>query len=173
MHCKGARHHGDCPHDIALQQVIQAAEQEGWRSCVCGSIIELTYGCNHMSCRCGHQFCYVCGVRWRGCSCAPWQGQRLHSRAEMVLARQPLPAAGTRNSAGTLQAQFRTHQARLDTIAARLVGNPDHECPHPKNWRRFKGYHRCEICHKDKKETVGECKRCFIVACYHCRRFRM
>ena len=30
----------------------------------CKFIIEKSAGCNHMRCRCGYQFCYVCGKRW-------------------------------------------------------------------------------------------------------------
>lgn len=27
-------------------------------------VLEKTEGCNHMTCKCGHQFCYLCGERW-------------------------------------------------------------------------------------------------------------
>ena len=27
-------------------------------------MIERTEGCNHMTCKCGNQFCYVCGANW-------------------------------------------------------------------------------------------------------------
>lgn len=49
MHCKGRRHHGDCPEDEGVQQLIQMANQEGWRRCECGRMIELNIGCNHMT----------------------------------------------------------------------------------------------------------------------------
>ena len=45
-----------------------------------------------------------------------------------------------------------------------------HECNHPSRWRRFKGYHLCEVCNKAKKDTVKECRHCFLIACYHCRK---
>ena len=28
-------------------------------------MIERSQGCNHMTCRCGHQFCYICGKDWK------------------------------------------------------------------------------------------------------------
>jgi hypothetical protein len=30
----------------------------------CAAVIERNDGCNHMTCRCGHQFCWVCGEEW-------------------------------------------------------------------------------------------------------------
>ena len=30
----------------------------------CGIFIEKNQGCNHITCRCGHQFCYICGEPW-------------------------------------------------------------------------------------------------------------
>lgn len=34
----------------------------------CRHLIEKASGCNHMVCRCGQQFCYLCGEAWRQCS---------------------------------------------------------------------------------------------------------
>lgn len=49
MHCKGGDHDGECPEDEGVQQLLQTAGQEGWRRCECGRMIELDYGCNHMT----------------------------------------------------------------------------------------------------------------------------
>ncbi|KAL4592210.1 hypothetical protein LXL04_005197 [Taraxacum kok-saghyz] len=41
------------------------ASTKKWRQCVkCKNMVELATGCNHISCRCGHEFCYTCGGEW-------------------------------------------------------------------------------------------------------------
>ncbi|CAA7025040.1 unnamed protein product [Microthlaspi erraticum] len=41
------------------------ASKKMWRQCSnCQHMIELTEGCNHITCRCGFKFCYNCGGVW-------------------------------------------------------------------------------------------------------------
>ena len=49
--CKDAEHLGsDCPQDPALQEVLQLANENGWKRCSsCRRMIELTIGCNHIT----------------------------------------------------------------------------------------------------------------------------
>lgn len=55
----------DCPSDYELDQVLQIGEKSGWRRCYkCRTLVELTQGCTHMTCRCKAQFCYICGAIW-------------------------------------------------------------------------------------------------------------
>ena len=50
--CKATAHEGDCPSDASMEQTLALAKQEGWQQCTsCKRVIELTYGCNHMSVR--------------------------------------------------------------------------------------------------------------------------
>lgn len=54
--------------------LLKLAEDRKWRRCgKCQSMVELTYGCNHITCRCHHEFCYVCGISWKNgspaCNC--------------------------------------------------------------------------------------------------------
>lgn len=48
----------------------ELAEEEGWRRCHgCRAYVEHRDACQHMTCRCGAEFCYVCGARWPSCAC--------------------------------------------------------------------------------------------------------
>lgn len=47
--CKNNTHDGDCLEDIATQQVLETARQQGWQRCYnCRRLVELDMGCNHM-----------------------------------------------------------------------------------------------------------------------------
>ncbi|KIY02961.1 uncharacterized protein Z520_01426 [Fonsecaea multimorphosa CBS 102226] len=70
--CRGLAHRdsADCPQDYGLEATIMLAELQGWRRCFkCRTMVERTQGCRHMTCKCGAQFCYSCGAKWRTCSC--------------------------------------------------------------------------------------------------------
>ncbi|OTB10983.1 hypothetical protein K445DRAFT_77940 [Daldinia sp. EC12] len=67
MMCKRDAHPigHDCPDDRELDAVLKMGEKSGWRRCYkCRSLVELTQGCTHMTCRCRAQFCYICGAVW-------------------------------------------------------------------------------------------------------------
>ncbi|KAJ9604384.1 hypothetical protein H2200_011218 [Cladophialophora chaetospira] len=69
MGCKAKEHGGMCRQDKRLKMLIQ---KEEWRFCPCGQLVERSYGCNHMTCRCGAKFCYKCGKPSKGdwaCGC--------------------------------------------------------------------------------------------------------
>ena len=47
--CNKIAHDGDCPQDLATQQVLETAVQHGWQRCYnCRRLVELEVGCNHM-----------------------------------------------------------------------------------------------------------------------------
>jgi hypothetical protein len=50
------------PEDLA---VLRLSDERGWRRCPeCKAMVELSDGCNHISCVCGAHFCYDCGKGW-------------------------------------------------------------------------------------------------------------
>ncbi|KAG9145278.1 hypothetical protein Leryth_008221 [Lithospermum erythrorhizon] len=52
--------------DIMLMKL---AKTKKWQRCpICKFYVQRNRGCPHMSCRCGHQFCYRCGLDWPQCN---------------------------------------------------------------------------------------------------------
>ncbi|EFW99942.1 ibr domain containing protein [Grosmannia clavigera kw1407] len=73
---------GPCAEDRDGQLADELAADAGWRRCQqCSVLIEHADACQHMTCRCGGQFCYVCGAVWRTCECTMEDLQELKARA--------------------------------------------------------------------------------------------
>ncbi|ESQ37473.1 hypothetical protein EUTSA_v10002469mg [Eutrema salsugineum] len=58
------------------------AQSKRWRACVkCNNMVELVWGCYHITCRCGYEFCYTCGAEWKNkkatCSCPIWDERNI------------------------------------------------------------------------------------------------
>ncbi|KAJ0113923.1 hypothetical protein J7T55_010167 [Diaporthe amygdali] len=72
VRCNGRWHNGrDCPKDEDTVMFLAQAKEEGWQCCFrCKAMVELKEGCNHMTCRCGAEFCMICGARWKTCECS-------------------------------------------------------------------------------------------------------
>ncbi|KAK4233576.1 hypothetical protein C8A03DRAFT_47915 [Achaetomium macrosporum] len=146
--CKAASHEAtDCPQDPTRQDVLRLAAAEGWQHCFgCKRIVELDAGCYHITCRCGAQFCYVCGEAWKRCQCPQWDERRLLRRAEANRA------------------------AMVEQERAHLREN--HDCDH-RSWRFVQGEHECELCHDTLKAFIWYCCQCHLAACSRCRRNRL
>ncbi|KAJ2894594.1 hypothetical protein MKZ38_007392 [Zalerion maritima] len=185
--CKQQAHQGDCPQDPAVQQVMALARENNWQQCrSCSRLVELDHGCNHMtkysialttrprpidrpggegrekknSCRCGSQFCYICGAPWKTCPCDQWDEPRLFARANEIVDRHPL----VRNLP-PVQRRAMVHRERQN-----LAEN--HQCDH-LGWRNRQGRHRCEECHDTLPTFIYECTQCRILACWRCRYNRL
>ncbi|KEQ64243.1 uncharacterized protein M437DRAFT_14194, partial [Aureobasidium melanogenum CBS 110374] len=63
---------GECPKDPDTKRLVDLAKEKGWQRCYnCRAMVELNEGCNHMTCRCGSDFCMLCASPWKTCEC-PW-----------------------------------------------------------------------------------------------------
>src|SRR5258706_3873102 len=66
--------------------MIDHLQENKWQRCPrCRAIVELTFGCNHVTCRCGSEVCYECAARWKSCGCEVWNQQKLYAEAERRL----------------------------------------------------------------------------------------
>ncbi|KAJ7770584.1 hypothetical protein B0H16DRAFT_217558 [Mycena metata] len=76
------------PEDVAFANL---AKLEKWRRCPkCSAMVELKFGCNHITCVCKHHFCYICGADFEhsggkyrckgGRGCKVWEEQNLLAR---------------------------------------------------------------------------------------------
>ncbi|KAG6138125.1 hypothetical protein E4U28_004300 [Claviceps purpurea] len=87
--CKGEMHTNDCPADTLTADFLQVATEKGWQRCYsCRRMVGLDTGCNHITCRCKAEFCYVCGLKWKQCSCAQWDEDRLIARVDNIVDRE-------------------------------------------------------------------------------------
>ncbi|KIE00804.1 IBR finger domain-containing protein, partial [Metarhizium majus ARSEF 297] len=162
--CKGAGHElEDCPDDTAAQEVIRLAQENGWQRCFsCGRMVELYQGCNHITCPCKAEFCYVCGVRWKACDCPQWDETNLYARAAgIVIANREHRLADN-----------------VPQIFNRLVDEvrqdlrQDHECDH-RRWITLHGQYTCDACNNILPTHIFQCRRCRTLACRRCRYNRL
>ncbi|KAF5535507.1 IBR finger domain-containing protein [Fusarium mexicanum] len=157
IHCKGLHHIDVCPSDTAAQQVLQLADENGWQQCFkCRRLVELNYGCYHITCLCKAQFCYICGKEWKTCRCPHWEERRLMRRVNDIVNRD--------DNAGQMNARAR--QARVEQERLNLIQN--HECTH-RTWTYRGGRHRCEECRDVLPHYIFECPQCHVMACRRCR----
>ncbi|KAL4948364.1 hypothetical protein BDW69DRAFT_176625 [Aspergillus filifer] len=201
--CKERAHTGDCPNDTAMQQLLETAQENGWQRCYsCWRVVELQHGCNHITCRCGAQFCYNCGGRWRTCECAEWNQHRLLARAYEIIDRDaidpavhaladaaqarpvPEPAAAVEpvrvldddddDDEEEEEEEEEDINGRMGRMLQELVQEllENHECDHHQ-WRFIPGSHTCEECYHRLPQYIFECRQCRLRACWRCRRNRL
>lgn len=72
---------GQCTKTREIRLVQKLAREEGWRRCYrCHAIVEHADACRHITCRCGAEFCYVCGKVWWTCRCTEDQLDQIKKR---------------------------------------------------------------------------------------------
>ncbi|TVY12720.1 putative E3 ubiquitin-protein ligase ARI10 [Lachnellula arida] len=128
----------DCPADWELDAVLQMGEKSGWRRCYkCRTLVELTQGCSHITCRCKAQFCYICGAVWDpvvGCPnyCNGEERRRLEEEAriaELEAEKAARAEAERLEAAQKAEAEERTLQSReLNALRAQQINERDRFC---------------------------------------------
>ncbi|KAE8396149.1 hypothetical protein BDV23DRAFT_193006 [Aspergillus alliaceus] len=165
--CRSLAHPGvDCPMDDTLQCVLAMADTEKWRRCFnCRTMVELQHGCNHITCRCGREFCYVCGLVWKSCSCPRWHVNRLVAMGNQAVEEEAGP-----------NADIAVRQAIYNRVVENLRHHDDVGCEHYRNsqwaWRN-RGSLQCEVCNHILPEYIFMCTNCRMRACNRCRRHRL
>ena len=185
--CKETAHPNDpdCAVNKSTIELRALAQTQGWQTCPgCQTLVELNHGCYHMTCRCRTQFCYLCAVPWKGCTCPQWDEDRLLSTAEQrVENRFGARAVQMRDAAPEM------FQQRVQRAAERLRVN--HNCDR-HTWSYRSGGGRCEECHfmLPRFLLVGLrcydivpfgshtfqqkiCRGCSLLACVRCSRNRL
>ncbi|PYH92715.1 putative E3 ubiquitin ligase [Aspergillus ellipticus CBS 707.79] len=154
--CKRQAHPGaECVDDYG--EVLNIAKEQGWQRCArCRNIVELGIGCNHITCRCRYEFCYICGKLWKNCTCELWDEERLLNRAQQVAGRDQVEPPA---------------QTEVQRVAQNLRAR--HECDHEGRWKRINRGQGCEECHHYLPDFILECRQCHLRACTRCRMNRL
>lgn len=169
--CRAPEHDPNmgCIQDANLAALENIARLEGWRHCPrCNMLIELRSGCLHLTCRCGHGFCYVCLRRWRTCSCTEtqknWLLQQYRERRIARRQREAQAAAATRLREREMRrererARKAAIRLRLEIVSAELDELHEMQCRHIMNARQVEE----ESC-QALTEWLTEQEACLMVA---------
>ncbi|EQC35973.1 hypothetical protein SDRG_06715 [Saprolegnia diclina VS20] len=154
--CSRPAHPGACEDTVSEEALLELGAQEGWQRCPhCRRMVELTQGCNHMTCLCSAEFCYVCASRWKTCACANWDEARV-----LLAAQERLGAGAPARAVRQLAVQLRDRD----------------ECNHEGRWRRIdfpERSRRCELCSRLVYLYTLQCRHCQFQACRTCRGRRL
>lgn len=154
--CRQPAHPGTlCSENSAIKAVRELARVNQWQTCPgCKTIVELSTGCYHITCRCRTEFCYLCAVVWKNCTCQQWDEARLfetaHRRVEQEI-EAPVPRL--------------VFQERVQEMANTIREN--HDCLNHR-WGNMPGPAVCEECHDTMPLFIKVCRNCRLMACRRC-----
>lgn len=150
--CKKAYHVNEpCPEDSENDNILrQMAEENGWPRCPgCDRYVEITHGCNHMTCLCRTQFCYQCSREWKQCQCPQFTEHLLLAEEERVVNREGIVGEAARE------------EVRRNILER-------HECAHTGDFTRTGGG-ICDECNQLLPNYLMRCQGCHIAVCRRCR----
>lgn len=169
--CKAEAHDASVPCQPAAEDpaLVALAYDQGWRRCEnCLTYVALKHGCNHITCICGHEFCYTCGVAWqdpKACACDLWSERMLlreeERRLEVAEEQLGRPLQLAERAALRQQLNVANHQGQ--------------ECSHRSKetlqYREFAGNRRrtCNNCDQSIRHYCYECTECGFRVCQVCR----
>ncbi|XP_018478584.2 E3 ubiquitin-protein ligase RSL1 [Raphanus sativus] len=112
------------PDDVTLHRL---ARYKRWRRCQqCRVMIELAQDCNHMTCRCGHEFCYCCGAEYRegqqSCTCAFWDDKEEEDQENTIQGLEQWPWDTFTSIPGVMDAYSEQERSQLALIQQFLAG---------------------------------------------------
>jgi len=135
--------------------------------------VDLWIGCNHMTCLCGHEFCFACLASWGGgrqmCACLMWDEENL------------LLEEGRRERAEEehLERQLRVPERAALVQLLQVDNSERRECRHrPKGftYREFNNprtksgdWRKCDNCENFITSFCFECNGCRMKFCQKCR----
>jgi len=137
----------------------------GYQKCTkCNRFVELSFGCNHMTCLCRHEFCYECGSRWKTCTCVVTDADRLFAQQELLV---PQNIVGQRR---VEVVAARARQAQIDIEA-------EENCNHRRVTKTFEFEERrnkpkCRLCALRLNIFGYICNGCNIKLCINCHLHR-
>ena len=171
LNCKAAAHDTfiSC---VTNQERMQREEDEtavdmkghGYQRCRgCTAFVELIHGCNHMTCRCKHEFCYACGADWkpRQCDCELMDMRRIENYEDRFV---PQHIVGPERAAAVA--------ARVQAIRDMIVREEDcmhHSIERTDEYEGRRNKPRCSLCNRRLNlfgYVCDNCPRRLCIGCY-------
>ncbi|PHH87705.1 hypothetical protein CDD83_8521 [Cordyceps sp. RAO-2017] len=150
--CKAAQHESkECPENESDKKVEVLGKREGWQHCIkCNHLVEKEYGCDHMTCACGAEFCYRCGTAWPcDCDSVP----EIVPRPAVMLGTLPVGGGGPN---------------RPETLPLGENGaSMPHEHEQDHHWLRGDAPAACWLCWA-QVHLIYQCDTCFMMICDAC-----
>eukprot|EP00040_Diaphanoeca_grandis_P027499 m.156649 g.156649 ORF g.156649 m.156649 type:complete len:595 (+) comp31012_c0_seq1:1-1785(+) len=156
--------------------LFDLAKQEGWATCFnCNTLVELHFGCNHMTCRCKAEFCYQCGCKWKTCGCDAFVEQNLlltenrDLQLEEGRLGRPLEEVEVERVREAVRVRVDRHiQFEADTEEC------EHEDRYLHEYSSTKGSRRCDNCDHPTPSYAYKCTEgCHARFCKVCHFHRL